>query len=361
MSVSKQKFKSDRAADRALKRTSPHLVEQLDLFDTTLHLHAMDGLTPLETEKLGNFCETQLERKQYLVTTVIPSKGQYKGMILLMRALRQTEQYEVLSLLEKTYDEEVDAIISKKQLKHKAGEGYPIQATASDCDDSTNSAVLSDSNSVYKDGGGNVRRQRNIDSLTRSLSSSSDEDNDEVISLDSPVEQQPQTQSDNVISPPNPPVQQSPRYDVRLSVTVTSSPHRPRSDHISHSTHPYKAKPTEQHVSITVNPALDNSNNNNAGAVSNIKVHDVILLLYMYLNIKNLQNFQQSVNQLICDSPIMKFVFVGDAGTGKTSLLERYINKKFSIASKPIVSFISCLSMQSFNVYRLQLISCLQN
>ena len=81
----------------------------------------------------------------------------------------------------------------------------------------------------------------------------------------------------------------------------------------------------------------------------------------MYLNIKNLQNIQQSIDQLTCDSPIMKFVFVGDAGTGKTSLLERYINKKFSIAFKPTVSFISCLSMQSFNVYRLQLISCLQN
>ena len=287
MSVSKQKFKSDRAADRALKRTSPHLVEQLDLFDTTLHLHAMDGLTLLETEKLGNFCETQLERKRYLVTTVIPSKGQYKGMKLLMRALRQTEQYEVLSLLEKTYDEEVNAIISKKpELKHKTGEGYPIQATASDCDDSMNS-VLSDSSLVYKDGGGNVRRNRNI---TRSIStsSSSDEDNDEVISLDSPVvEQQPQTQSDHVISPPNPPVQQSPCYDVNIrlsntaTVTVTSSPHRPRSDHISCGTSPYKAKPTEQHVSITVNPALDNfNNNNNAGAVSNIKIHDVILLLY---------------------------------------------------------------------------------
>lgn len=122
MSSSKQKYRSDRAADKALKRTSVKLVNQLDLFDTTLHLHAMDGLTQLETEKLGNSYKTELERKQYLVTTVIPSKGQYKGMKLLMRALRQTEQYEILSLLEKTYDEEVDVIISKKpELKHKLG------------------------------------------------------------------------------------------------------------------------------------------------------------------------------------------------------------------------------------------------
>ena len=46
-----------------------------------------------------------------------------------------------------------------------------------------------------------------------------------------------------------------------------------------------------------------------------------------------------SVNELTCDSPVMKFVFVGDAGTGKTSLLERYINNKFSIAFEPTVSF----------------------
>lgn len=201
MSSSKQKYRSDRAADKALKRTSVKLVNQLDLFDTTLHLHAMDGLTQLETEKLGNSYKTELERKQYLVTTVIPSKGQYKGMKLLMRALRQTEQYEILSLLEKTYDEEVDVIISKKpELKHKNGEGCPVQATASECGDSINSAVLSDSSLVHEDD------SRNIDGLTISISSSSDDDNDDdVILLDSPVvEQQPQTESDDVISPPDP-------------------------------------------------------------------------------------------------------------------------------------------------------------
>ena len=211
MSSSKQKYRSDRAADKALKRTSVNLVKQLDLFDTTLHLHAMDGLTQLETEKLGNSYKTELERKQYLVTTVIPSKGQYKGMKLLMRALRQTEQYEILSLLEKTYDEEVDAIISKKpELKHKSGEGYPVQATASECSDSINSAVLSDSSLVHKDD------SRNVDGLTRTISIGSssdddddDDDDDDVILLDSlVVEQQTQTESDNVISPPDPPNQQ---------------------------------------------------------------------------------------------------------------------------------------------------------
>ena len=281
MSSSKLKYKSNRAADKALKRTSVNLVNQLDLFDTTLHLHAMDGLTLLETEKLGNSYKTELERKQYLVTTVIPRKGQYKGMKLLMRALKQTEQHEILSLLEKTYDEEVDAIISKKpELKHKSGEGYPVQATNSECGDSINSAVLSDSSLVYKD------YSRNINSLTMSINSSSDDDDDDdVISLDSPVvEQQPQTE---IILPPNPPAHQpsqSPYY-IRLSGPITtSSPHRPRSGHISLVTNPYKAKSTEQCIIVTVNPAPDHENLN-SGAASNIKVHDAIYLAVVYSNI----------------------------------------------------------------------------
>ena len=52
-------------------------------------------------------------------------------------------------------------------------------------------------------------------------------------------------------------------------------------------------------------------------------------------------------------SPIMKLVFVGDTGTGKTSLLERYINNKFSIVVEPTVSFIMfCSVMLSFNVHQ---------
>ena len=48
----------------------------------------------------------------------------------------------------------------------------------------------------------------------------------------------------------------------------------------------------------------------------------------------------RSVDRLLCDSPVMKFVFVGDVSTGKTSLLERYVTNKFSIASEPTVSSI---------------------
>ena len=279
------KFKSDRAADKALKRTSVSLVEQLDLFDTTLHLHAMNGLTALETEKLGNHHETKLERKWYLLTNIIPSKGQYKGMKMLMRALRETEQLDVLSLLEKTYNEEVDAIIAKKlELKHKTGENYPIQATASDCGDSITSAVLSDSSLLYKD---SRKRRRNLDIPTGSNSSSSDDDDDEeddVISLDSPVEQQSEAQQDIVVPLPNPPVKQqsqseSPYVKVMLPdsgttmVTVMSSPHRPRANHISHSSSPRKAKQPVQNASVIINSGPENSN---TGAASNIKVKNIL-------------------------------------------------------------------------------------
>ena len=49
---SKKKFQSNPAADKALRRTSMVLVEQLNLFETTLHSHKINGLTPLEMEKL---------------------------------------------------------------------------------------------------------------------------------------------------------------------------------------------------------------------------------------------------------------------------------------------------------------------
>jgi len=202
MPRSKQKFKSNPAADKALRKISVDLVQQLDLFDTTLHLHAMDGLTPLETEKLGNSYNTELERKQYLVTTVIPSKGHYKGMRLLRRALKQTEQYEILNTLEKAYEDAVDTIIAEKlrlsqkflEVKHKTGENYAIQATASNCSDSITSAMFSNVDSVYRDDGDDVKASRNTDRPASSTSSSSsDDDDDDVISLDSPLQEQPQS------------------------------------------------------------------------------------------------------------------------------------------------------------------------
>ena len=64
MSVN-ERFKSNRVADKALRQISVNLVQQLNLFETTLRLHAIDGLTLLETQKLQSSQETEIERKQY--------------------------------------------------------------------------------------------------------------------------------------------------------------------------------------------------------------------------------------------------------------------------------------------------------
>ena len=84
---SKRKFKSNSAADKALRETSVVLTEQLNLFETTIHLHHINGLTSLEFENLTHSHTTKLEQKQYLVTTGIPGRGYYRGMMLLRREI----------------------------------------------------------------------------------------------------------------------------------------------------------------------------------------------------------------------------------------------------------------------------------
>ena len=108
----KKKFKSYLAADKALRRTSTVLVEQLNLFETTLHLHEIDGLTTLEMEKLRHLQTTELEQKQYLETGVIPSKGHYRGMTLLRRALKKSKQFDLYNCLDKAYEEAVNGVNS---------------------------------------------------------------------------------------------------------------------------------------------------------------------------------------------------------------------------------------------------------
>ena len=189
MSGFRQKFKSDVAADKALKRVSLDLVRQLNLFDTTLHLHAINGLTLLEVEKLGNSHSTELERKQYLVTTVIPSKGAYRGMRLLRRALKQSQQYEILNTLEKAYEDAVDTVIAKKlglthapEVKHETGHGSSVQATGSDLCDSITSAMFSGSDLLQRDDRGHKKSYTHLGRPTSSstgVSSSSSSSDDE--------------------------------------------------------------------------------------------------------------------------------------------------------------------------------------
>ena len=278
--MSKEIYKSNAAADKALKRISVDLVQQLNLSDTTLYLHAMNGLTPLETEKLQNSYVTELERKRYLVTTVIPSKGLYKGMRLLRRALKQSGQGEVFNSLEKAYEAAVDEVIAEKlrlshtpELKHERGQSHPVQATFSDFDDSITSAMFSDSDLLHRGDGGNRKKNRRLDKPTNpsTSSSSSDDDDDDINSLDTPVQQQQTLIDINVQVPVSP--------DSNTIAFSVTSPYHQRSNHISHQSNPYTAnlKPPEQAVSVAINvvpknPSNDDSDDHDGFAASTANV-----------------------------------------------------------------------------------------
>ena len=184
MSGSKKIFKSnqadDQAADKALKSVSASFVERLNLFDTTLHLYTMDGLTSLEREKLQSIYVTELERKQYLMTIVIPSKGPYKGMTMLRRALKETRQHEILNILEKAYENAVHTNMAEKCDEGEAS--HPVQVTVSGCYDSHTTAVCSTSGLDYEDDAEKAARSSNT--------------ND--VSFHSPLERPSQPQSDDV-------------------------------------------------------------------------------------------------------------------------------------------------------------------
>ena len=289
MSGSKQEYKSNQAADKALKRMSVNLVKQLNLFDTVLNLHAMDGLTALEMEELTSFYKTELERKQYLVITVIPSKGQYKGMKLLMQALRQTEQYEVLSLLEKTYDEEVDAIIDnvgsiaspvEEQPQPQSGDVFSLKSSVT-----VEQQLQSQSDDV---------------SPFESPEQQPHSQSDGVSSLAFPViAEQPQSQSNSSASLNSPTQQQSqsqitPYFKFRLpptysgTVTFAVSPSSQSStDDIPHSSNANGGDPPEQDRALNATPDHENFNNNNSdhdGAASNVTVI-IYLCCSVYLSI----------------------------------------------------------------------------
>ena len=276
MSKSKQKFKSNSAADKALRKISVDLIEQLNLFETRVHLHKISGLTPLEMEKLSNSHDTERERKHYLVTDVIPSKGHYKGMRLLRKALKGSKQDELLNMLDKAYEGAVDAAIAgrlrlSQTPEVKTIETGPTQSSASVCydDDSITSAMFSGLDLVYSDGKSDVRRNRNLKkSGSLDTDGSSTDDGADIISLDSPV--QPQQPLPSYVN-----VQLSLSQGNRAAVSVMSSPHRQRSNHISHRSNPYKANSTQPEqvaVSLTVNVVANDGNNSSDSVTSTVSV-----------------------------------------------------------------------------------------
>ena len=230
----KLKFKSDEAAAEALERMlEEDMVQKLDLYDTTFHLHAMDKLTLSETQELQDTGIAELERKRYLLKNVVPTKGPYEGMRALRRALKHSKQTEILNVLEKAYENALNPILVEKlrrlqmaELECQTEVGYPVQATASDCHDDI---TVFDLSLVRRDDGGTESRS----AMSNSVSSDDDDDDncDYDVTLDSPVEQKFQPSSRVNFRPAVEPQPQSrPNNVASLISIVTMESLQPQSD-----------------------------------------------------------------------------------------------------------------------------------
>lgn len=258
----KSDLASDLAADKALKRICTiDLLRQLNLFETIMQLYSLEGLTPLEKENLDNQHNAELERKSYLLTNVIPSKGNYKGMQLLRQALKQTEQYEILRVLEKAYEDAVSAITDEdlellqkpKVPNTSVGLGqFPTAAQTTELCASRGASIGSELDLAYLFSSENDLRKVNGFERLTSISSHSSSDTDGLV-CDSPkVHQQllSPTPSHTItiqlpISPGN-----------GISTKVSLAPlQRERSDHICYKSNPYKTRTATQldhSVSVTI-------------------------------------------------------------------------------------------------------------
>ena len=236
-------IESDLAADKALRRiTRMEVLRQLRLFDTVIQLYSLEAISDLEKEILGNPYNPELQRKDYLLTNVVPRKGPYKGMQSLRQALKQSEQYEVLKILDKAYKDALDAIMANERSQDASD---PSLAPRSDSVSSSNASVGDPDEST-------------VTGRNTSMSDSSQSSSDEYEPTSSPqqqltiVQQQPLSPSPSssriIID-----VQSTTAVSVTTSVTteVTAVPHRKRSGHISFESNPYKPN-LEQNVSVTI-------------------------------------------------------------------------------------------------------------
>jgi len=139
-------------------------LEQFNLFPTVIQLYQNDGLTLLELQKLQNNYITEIERTNLLLTSIIPSKGQYKGMQMLRIALKETEQHAILNKLDKTYKATMDELHTRQhnaelendqwpQRKISQNDSLATSSCSSDCLMSTTPGKLShvDKDGVYGD------------------------------------------------------------------------------------------------------------------------------------------------------------------------------------------------------------------
>lgn len=276
-------IESDAAANRALRSiTRLDVLRQLNLFETVIALYSLEAITPLEKEILDNQHNAELQRKDYLLTKVIPNRGPYKGMKLFQQALKRSDQLEILRVLEQAYEDAVNGIITNESLSLPeslpiASNGcfsFPIarssqgtndneslnstgatcgstsdlgEASGSRSDSVSSNAHASDPGSL---GRANVedasRRDERLTSQSSSSPSSSDDDGDTVVPKT--LQQQPLPQQQPGMSPSTSGshiIIHVPISNVGecTTVSVNPMPHRDRSDHISYGSNPYRSHP----------------------------------------------------------------------------------------------------------------------
>ena len=232
---------SDLAAAKALKRiTTMDVLHQLNLTETVVCLYSSEGLTTLELERLNNYHNTEIERKNYLLTSVIPSKGPYKGMQLLQKALQQTGQHEILNRLNKAYEDAVNALIAENLRTSSDTVQTSACAINNGRSDSISSSITS------------ISEPDLVEGLDRFGSSSSQSGSDDGGDPDPSGPQQLHQQQ-----PPLSPAHIIIHLPLSQSTTVSVTPHgyRERSGHISYLKSPYKPHPKchrEHSVELTL-------------------------------------------------------------------------------------------------------------
>ena len=299
-------MESNLAADRALRRiTTVEVLRQLNLFETILHLYSMGQITDLEKQTLENIYNPELQRKYYLLTNVIPSRGWFRGMQLLQQALKQSEQFELLNILDKAYEDAVNSIV--------AGESFglsqdpnpeasdPAQAAASNRCDSISSNFTSASDPDLVCTANNEDALRRDESLGRhmsfsSCSQSSSDDGCDTIPLENfPQQQQPQQLP---LSPTISPSSSSSHIIIHVplsqSTTVSVTPgtpgHRERSGHISFESNPYGPHPKrlEQSISVTINAGSQEEDTSNENVSEHIILYSLKYVVVHYSIVEKL-------------------------------------------------------------------------